>query len=694
MAKLSIIDPGFVDDLVQRCMDVCDSLKSQDMANIAWSLAKMGVVHQRMFSIICERISNRRGIINHFKPMEIASTTWAFGTVGAKGMGVADISPVIESLVSECLSRDLRDFSPQALANVLWALAKLQYPHERLFRVFGDHVVDVQRLREFKPQEIANVVWSMQSVKLVHHRLYAEIVQGRSVNWSVFDPHALATVCGAMMELVDLNFALVIASRVLSSKLKSGYSISHCGVLLCEISPHLAHPTVATAASMLTEKLLADVSFGTAVDIHAVRGLVATLPDSPKVIDQLARCVLVESEYGISSQLANAVYVLKKLSNPELSRKVVILAKSIGFSSAGSVSSLAGLVSETQRLGLMDEEVIAGCEQLLSKSDLMNSTSFKIDDTVPLLSAIMDGTPSSRLVTIARLLAASCIEKIKDASADTVGDLVLAVNRLDFASASASADEVALAVVAAAVSDCMFGRPFDYSGDAFSKVLFGSAEFVSRRAGTVSVEPHVKALCQLGVSMGATQGYTSAFSLSALARLLAAAYSLELEPVYKSVISTCVSQGALLSQCVQSGPGGLRLLRESIDSFSVYCKVLAAHVMGGVLPGSWVQPNEPLSAKDIQDPFSLEGVLSLSVALGHVGAVDAQKDVIGNWVLPLMGGSAVMGEQHISGSANPLLGALMFSPQIRSSSRQERLQSFSEIFAQWTSTGDNFDLPQ
>jgi len=677
MAKLSIVDPGFVEALIQRSIEVCDSLKAQDMANIAWSLAKMGIAHQRMFSIICDRISNRHGIINQFKPMEIASTTWALGTVGAKGMGVSDIAPVIESLVSECLSRDLGEFSPQALANVLWALAKLQYPQERLFRVFGDHVVESQRLREFKPQEIANVVWSMQSVRLVHRRLYAEIVQGRAINWTVFDPHALATVFGAMMEFVDLNFALIISSRVLSSKLKAGYSISHCGVLLCEISPHLSHPTCATAASMLTEKLIADITFGTPVDIHAVRGLVATLSDNPKLVDQLSSCVLVESEYGIASQLSNAVFVLRKMScNPELCKKIIRLTKTIGFANA-SVSTMASLVSEAQRLGLMDEAIVAGCESTLGSCDLLINSSCKIEELVPLLSAVMEGSPSARLGTIGRLTAAACISRIKEAPVTLVGDLVMAVNRLDFASpTSGTADEVALAVTAAAVSDCMFGRPFDYHGDAFTKVLHGASEFVSRHKGKVSVEAHVKALCQLGVSMGATQGYSQAFSLAGLARLLAAAFSLELETIYKSVISS--AQGSLLSQCIQSGPGGLRLLRESLDSFSLYCKVLSAHIMAGSLPGSWVQPTDALTAKDRRDPFSLEGVLGLSVALGHVGAVDAQKEIIAHWVLPLMGVQ----------ESPAVMGHLLASPQIKPAlNRRERLESFSGLLS-------HFDLPQ
>ena len=691
MAKLSIIDPAFVEALVQRSIDVCDSLKAQDMANIAWSLAKMGVPHVRMFGLICARISDRRGIINQFKPMEIASTTWAFGTVGAKGMGVSDISVVIESLVAECLCRDLREFSPQALANVLWALAKLQYPHERLFRVFGDHIVDAHRLREFKPQEIANVVWSMQTNRLVHHRLYSELVQGKAVNWTVFDPHALATVCGALMELVDLNFALVIASRVLSSKLKTGYSLSHCGVLLCELSGHLAHPTVATAASMLTERILSELTIGTALDMHAVRGLVATLADSPKLLDQLARCSFVESEYAMASQLTNADFIIRRISGSgaaeDVVRKIALLAKAIDLQTAPSISVFSGLVAACHRAGLLDDSVVTSAELYLSRADLLNT---KTEDTVPLLAVLsqsLSGRP--RALALCRLLAASAIERVRDTPCQLVADLVLAVNRIDFAAGSLNADEVALAVIAASVADCMFGRPFEYQGDVFAKVLYGSAEFVARHKGAVSVEAHVRALCQLGVSMGSTQGYTSAFSLGGVARLIAAAFSLELEAVYKAVIQACASQGALLSQCLQSGPGGLKLLRENLDSFSLFCKTLAAYVSSGSLPGSWVQP-DALSESDRKDAFSLEGALSLSVALGHVGAVDAQKDVIGHWVLPLMG---TVDAFSSSVQSSPYLGSLMASPQLTAARREERLRSYSDLLSQCFPS-DVFDLPR
>lgn len=677
MAKLSIIDPGFVEDLIQRSIDVCDSLKAQDMANIAWSLAKMGIVHQRMFGIICARISDRKGIINQFKPMEIASTTWAFGTVGAKGMGVDNISVVIESLVSECLSRELRDFSPQALANVMWALAKLQYPHERLFASFGDHVVDSHRLREFKPQEIANVVWSMQSNGLVHPRLSSEIVHGKAINWTVFDPHALATVCGAMMELVDLNFALVIASRVMGSKMtKSGFSVSHAGILLCELSAHLTNPSVAAAASILTEKLLSDISVGSSVDIHTIRGLVATLAESPKLIDQLSRCCLVESEYAVNCQQTNIEFVLLRLAaassgsaaSQDLSRKIIILAKAVGLGATAdekcsSLSWLATVTAAAFKYAMIDSDWIGICELVLSRCDLMNARPDHIVPLLSVLSEVVNLYPSSQ--SLARLLAASCLDKVhKMNPPQLVGELVMSVNRLDFAVSGPSPDAVCEAAVTAAVTDCVSARPLDFSVEALSKVLYGASEFAARR-GRVDPSGALTKLCEMAASLP-----TTSFSLSALARLIASAFTLELTSVSQKIVSASIVNQTLLAQCVQSGPGGLRLLRENLDSFSLYCKVVAAHLASGVVPGVWVNASDPLTRAETDNVFSLEGALCLSVSLGNVGAVEAQRDVISNWVLPLMGSSAAS-----------LLGGSSGTCEIENSKTEERLRSYSDLLS-------------
>jgi hypothetical protein len=229
----------------------------------------------------------------------------------------------------------------------------------------------------------------------------------------------------------------------------------------------------------------------------------------------------------------------------------------------------------------------------------------------------------------------------------------------------------------------MFIRSSEFTSntEVLTRVLYAISEFVSRHP-KCSIENHVRSLGKLACGILNT-GSISTFSLSGLARLISACYSLDMDES-RLVIASC--QGSLLTRCIQSGPGGLKLLRENLDSLSLFCKVVAAHVVSGNLPGSWVQPGDGLSQKDMDDVFSLEGALCLSVALGNVGAVDAQKDIIGHWVLPLMTTSAVAANggsssNDSSDAATGFIGSLLASPQL--TNRQDRLRSFSDILTQF-----------
>ena len=78
------------------------------------------------------------------------------------------------------------------------------------------------------------------------------------------------------------------------------------------------------------------------------------------------------------------------------------------------------------------------------------------------------------------------------------------------------------------------------------------------------------------------------------------------------------------------------------------------------------------------------------MALGHVGAVDAQKDVIGHWVLPLMG---TVDAFSSSVQSSPFLGSLMASPQLTAVRREERLRSYSDLLSLCFPAASQFDLP-
>ena len=600
-AKLSIVDPSFVHSLVEKAIAVIDSLKAQDMANIAWSLAKLNLCLENMFGVICEKIVSC-SIIVQFKPMEIASTTWAFGTVGRAGMGVADIGPVMNTLVSECLSRDLRDFSPQALANVLWALSKLAFFHPEMYTQFGNHIVQAHRLREFKPQEIANVVWAMNNVGFAHCELFKEIVSSKNVNWAVFDSHALATVFGGMMDHFELPFALMIAQRVLQNggpgrgaRQVGGFSQSHSGLFLYGLSPFRSHPMIDSAISVLTEKLLVDCSGeGAVLDIFAVCGLIKSLPQTVQLMELLSQYTIVEAEYGSARSMCASLCTVLECGGALAKNALVGLTKNTS-TMIYTVAEIQRIVSLGSNFGNLDEWVIAQSVKMDKFGDILQlmKTSETVGKSVP--------------VSVLSV-------HVKEAAPSEVALLVdLLYN--------------AVPVLALVLSDIVCVRPGVYFQD-FESL----AQIVYKCCQVSEVNSHVASLLQLTFGVLNKTGGAQ-HSLDSLAKIVAAGYVLEIDtrPLIMGVLGK-----TLLGQCCQAGPGGLVLLRENLNSFSLYCRVVAAYVSSGQLPGSWVLPSPPLSPIDTADESALASALALSVALGNIGAVEQQKDIIGQWVLPLM----------------------------------------------------------
>jgi hypothetical protein len=717
MAKLNIVDHSFVGDLVKRALSVANSLKAQDMANIAWSLAKMGMVHYPdMFRMICNRISDRSGIISQFKPMEIASTTWAFGTIGYKGMGIeSKKSIVIDSLVNECLTRDLRDFSPQALANVLWAMAKLEYPHDSLFSVFGDHVINCYRLREFKPQELANVIWAMESVGLPHTRLYHEIATTKAINWITFDPHALVTVSASLLNLFSENFALVLASRVISPGSSSSLlsmSIQQSGILLCILEPHLGDPIVASATSMVANKLLTELVCGASVDAHTVRGLVSTFCDSVSLVDQLGRCSIVEAEYGKSGELVSVVSAIRgvmamktvpQLNKIELVKSLLKIGAPLMSKHAISLENTAMLLEAAHELDVVSDELITGVGKTITQLNLIRaSVSIESIGYLVDMFRVISSAHSTSHLNVCRFLGAACLETLKTGKLDLekISSIVRSANRLDFVNGAERPDPVVAAVLTAVVSDVAVHRPIEYtkSADVLSDVFFELAEFVSRHRTNSGLEKHAKGIANLCATIAKTYPKgPDYFSLNSQAKIISAIslLGMDIESIWKQEWAN----RSFLSQFLIAGPGGLALLKDNLESFRVFCKVLAAHVSMGTLPGSWIETSQ-LTEPARKDPFSLEAALSLSVALGNVGAVDTQKDVIGCWVLPLMTGSinaapeVVTPETEVH-TAQRFLSSLLASPQLRSSS-ESRIRSLSDLLTKCMTTATDdpwFTLP-
>jgi hypothetical protein len=71
--------------------------------------------------------------------------------------------------------KDLGQFMPQALSNIIWAFATAGESHPKLFRKFGDHIVAMKNLGQFKPQSLSNIIWAYATAGEPHPQLYIKL---------------------------------------------------------------------------------------------------------------------------------------------------------------------------------------------------------------------------------------------------------------------------------------------------------------------------------------------------------------------------------------------------------------------------------------------------------------------------------------------------------------------------------------
>ncbi|KAG1675396.1 hypothetical protein FOA52_012315 [Chlamydomonas sp. UWO 241] len=101
----------------------------------------------------------------------------------------------------------LRNFTPQGLANMTWALATLGHVNA----VFMGVLVQVARpqLRNFTPQNLTNTLWALATLGHVDAVFVHELVQAATPQLCNFTPHHLANMAWALATLDEQNAACV-----------------------------------------------------------------------------------------------------------------------------------------------------------------------------------------------------------------------------------------------------------------------------------------------------------------------------------------------------------------------------------------------------------------------------------------------------------------------------------------------------
>ncbi|CEO95953.1 hypothetical protein PBRA_004643 [Plasmodiophora brassicae] len=173
-----------------------DEFKAVELANIAWSYAKLNdaVVRTRVLEAVASAARTRLTSHNDFNAQGLSMMVWSYATAALPMVSLFDaFAPVIIERIGELAARNLANvawaygkvglvnlplfraiasaskslvlqFSTQNLANTLWAFMKVNFRDIELFESFAPVVIP--RLRDMNNLELTSSVWSYAMIDI------------------------------------------------------------------------------------------------------------------------------------------------------------------------------------------------------------------------------------------------------------------------------------------------------------------------------------------------------------------------------------------------------------------------------------------------------------------------------------------------------------------------------------------------
>jgi hypothetical protein len=212
-----------------------DEAKPQEISTTLWAFAKNRHASAPLFEAFGQA-ALKNGLIWQFKLQELSNTAWAFATAGLVNI------ELFEQIEKAVLVK-LPDMEPQSIANIMWALAKLQVPlHTDLFPKLLH--ITVSKQQQFKPQELSAVIWAAAQMCPDYATFFGAIMRTCVKRLTHFSANAIANMVKSLATVQtdepNLYMAIVEEPRAAStapaaSSLQHTSGLHHgCSVLyLC-----------------------------------------------------------------------------------------------------------------------------------------------------------------------------------------------------------------------------------------------------------------------------------------------------------------------------------------------------------------------------------------------------------------------------------------------------------------------------
>lgn len=192
-------DPGFR-KLLSRTSELMTTFRSQALATVLWSLAKVEYDPGEPFlrSVIDASLPQ----LKQSKPQEMVNSLWACARFGYQP-GDAFLEALVDTS-----SSTMDDFEPMDVANLLWSFARLGF-HP------GNHFLDavvarsLEIVQSFAPVDIANILWAFAKLKVDEGERLRPLLQQAEEQLDSFEPAKLASLLWSCNKL-QLDPSLVL----------------------------------------------------------------------------------------------------------------------------------------------------------------------------------------------------------------------------------------------------------------------------------------------------------------------------------------------------------------------------------------------------------------------------------------------------------------------------------------------------
>lgn len=162
--------------------DLLERMNNQELANLVEGLGLLESKSGRVMKLLGNEVL-KRDRLEGFKQQELANVMYGFGLAGFRDEDV--VSQIIQQITKK---KRLQAFKAQSLARILQGMASLDYHDREVLTLLGQEACHLDRLEKYSLEEISDIVTALQKLKFWVDPVMAPLHEEFNMRESTFSP--------------------------------------------------------------------------------------------------------------------------------------------------------------------------------------------------------------------------------------------------------------------------------------------------------------------------------------------------------------------------------------------------------------------------------------------------------------------------------------------------------------------------